>query len=291
MFKWSVIGDLFFQTRYEFLSQLLNEQGWANEIQFVKCGPVDFPEHLGKLLMTSDSIRIESPFRELVLKQFNRHPFLTQALGASDVLVKKEKQWWPESALYFAFNQLFSRFGEAMDLNSEVMVVGAGGSGRIAAASAVRAGFKRINIANKYDDQGLELISELREKFFGIHFEFFPQDTLVLLPGVHGLVINTTPVVETNDLLAELTYLNFLRPEGMIWDLILDPPITPLVREGLDVGVTCVSGWELATYADLQWLELVGGPPVSELFSKYSQKFIPDKNSDVGRVTKNVTTE
>ena len=77
----------------------------------------------------------------------------------------------------------------------------------------------------------------------------------------------------------------------MIWDLIVSPPTTPLIREGEHISIKCVRGREVAGLADAQWLEWIypGQISLEKLEEFYARAFsdesdpmlsaVPDKNT------------
>jgi shikimate 5-dehydrogenase len=263
--KWAVIGyNVVFEPRYRELSQVMTAHGISNQLEILNCSPVDFEATLSKACAEFSQIRIEAPFRQELLKNFKKHSMLVDQLGAGDCLIRKGDEWWVDAILYYVFTELFSRYGSLLDISAELLIIGAGATTRWSVAAALRAGFSYINISSKFDDEGMALVAALRKKYFGANFRYVPQDRLVLLPGTNSLMINTTPMVPSNDLLIELSYLNFLRPDGMIWDMVVSPAYTPLVKESEQVGIKCVRGCEVAALADSQWLAWVCKQLISE---------------------------
>lgn len=251
--KWAVLGRDILTARYEWLQRFLESHHLKNELKIF-----DLPKDQAETFFNEskdefDEIRIESPYREWISGQFVNQTMTSEIVGASDRLIKKQKKWWPDSALLYGFNRAFSIYGKGLDLEYAVLVVGSGSGARYAVSAAVRAGFKKINITTQFDDQGLSFIQELKKTYFGAKFEFVPKDRLVLLPGHNVLLINTTPFVASNDLLQELYYLNFLKQDGMIWDLVLQPSETPLIQEGEQLGIQCIRGRTFASLTDHYW--------------------------------------
>ncbi|MGE0762253.1 MAG: hypothetical protein AB7N80_03135 [Bdellovibrionales bacterium] len=278
--KWAVLGHNILESRYKVLSDFLRQKGVENQLNIVECANVEFQDRLNEVMKDSDQIRIESPFREQIMSLFKSQPMMVASIGAADCLVKRDGKWWPETSLFYAFNQLFSLYGAGLDLDGEVLIVGGGAGAKFAVASALRAGFSKVNVTTKFDDQGISLITDLRRRYFGAQFEFVPQDRLVLLPGTNSLLINTTPLVPSNDLLAELYYLNFLRQDGMIWDLVVSPGNTQLIREGEQINIKCVRGREVSALSDHVWLSwaLANPPDSQELLQQYVASFNDSEN-------------
>lgn len=255
--KWTVIGKNIIQKRYEVLRDFLTNQKIENEMVLQNCEDGEFEAVLQKSMQEFQQIRIDSPYRSKVLECFTTQSMMTASLGAADTLIFEQGQWWPKSVLFQSFNQLYTRYGSVMDIAGTLLVVGSGASSRLAVASAVRAGFSKIIISTAYHDLGRAFVDEMKRRYFGVDFQFVPHDMLVMLPGNSSLLINTTPLVEGNDILAELYYLNFLRPDGIIWDMIILPATTPLIREGEHINIKSIRGREVAALADIQWLDWV----------------------------------
>lgn len=280
--KWSVIGFNLLGKRFHLLNEAVQAAIPGSQLEIFDTHPVDFNERLKEVLRQFDQIRIDSPFGLQAIRQFKRTSMAMNSLQSVDCIIKREGDWWPECCLFTAFNHLLSTHGHKLDVAGEVIVVGAGSAARAAIAAILRAGFRFIRIANKYDDEGLTLIEELKRRFLSCRFEYVPQDRLVLLPGTSCLLVNTTPLVPSNDLLNELTYLNFLKRNGMIWDLVISPVGTPLIKEGEQINVQCVSGAEIAALTDHIWLGRVGIQSISveDLKNKYHAAFKEVQKSD-----------
>lgn len=276
--KWAVIGGTFSRERYQTLEKELTKVGIANQLEMFEVTANEFLTKLIDVTNRFEQVRIEMPFGVPLVEMGRGKTMMVEALQAADTLLKKDGQWWLNASLFYGFNAVFSRQGQDLDLNSEVLVVGAGAAARLAIAAAVRSGFSAIAVTARSEEKGQRLVKQLARKFFGIKFRFIPQDQLVLLPGTCGLVINTTPLSNDNDLLVELDYLNFLRPDGMIWDLVLRPATTPLIREGEQIGVRCVRGYEIAALSDLEWLKWAcpSGFPELNLIEAYRTVFSED---------------
>lgn len=273
--RWAVLGYNYFQERYAALSQFLNDQNCPNELSLMETSPSEFPEALERSTQDFDWIRIERPHGEAVVNAFPHVGMDMLALKSADGVFFKGDRWWPKNGYVSIFNDLISAYGERMDLGGEILVVGAQAEARAAIASVMRAGFKKINLTCRFDDEGINLIADLKKAYLGVEFQFIPQDHLVLLPGMNILAINTVPLsTENQEFLNELSYLNFLRPDGMIWELVVKPIQTALLKEASQINVTCVAGFEIAARVDEFWLRTLGRPIDREALSfHYLQSF------------------
>ncbi|MEQ1879281.1 MAG: hypothetical protein ABL958_21780, partial [Bdellovibrionia bacterium] len=78
-------------------------------------------------------------------------------------------------------------------------------------------------------------------------------------PGMHSLVVNTTPLVENNEIVRELQFYNFMKEGGAVIDMIMVPPVTPLLEEAEQIGAKIVRGFEIAAEVDAVWVKKAFG--------------------------------
>lgn len=259
MIKWAEIAGECSRHQFTTLSEFLTEQGLSNTVEFIDCSVVDFPETLQKALSQYKALRIGSPFRETAFQSFKHYSEALLRIRSADSIVHQTGKWWLRTATPYGIEEVLKRAGDNLDIESAALVVGAGGGARMAAAALIKSGFKKINVTNKFFEQANEMITDLRRSFFDVEFEFIAQDRLVLLPGMHSIVINATPLSPANDLLSELYYFNFLQTSGMVIDLTVFPYDTPLIMEASAIGVKVIRGYEVAAHADAYWTDLVFG--------------------------------
>lgn len=256
--KWACIGWEMEPARYRLLETFLNSKGLSNRLDLIEVSVSEFADRLPEMLAQYDQIRVESPHRQSAFHAFKHHEVIMSQLKAADCIFKDhQSHWWCRSLTYYSLCEALQKFGEKLDLESSVLIVGAGSSARSAVASGAKMGFKSFKVTNKFDDQGLEMIRDMKKNFFGLDFEFVPQDKLILLPGTNALAVNTTPFRPSNDLLEELYYFNFLKRNGIIVDLTVSPLYTPLLKQAEEIQNDIVFGHEIAAYSDALWIEWV----------------------------------
>lgn len=281
--KWCCVGYQHNPLRFELLSEFLNSKNISNKFESIEISPADFDVEFKKVLDNFDQVRIEAPFGISAYKYFKAHEAIMSQLRSVDCVFKDDlAHWWGKSLTYTSLCESLQGVGEVIDLDSSVLVVGAGASARAAVAACAKMGFKDFKITNKFDEQGLELIREMKANFFGLNFEFVSQDKLILLPGTNCIAINTTPYVESNDLLPELYYFNFLRKRGVIVELTFYPMHTPLVKESLEINNFNIFGYELAALSDMHWTKWCTKQliDVDELKAFYRTRLLETKNKE-----------
>ncbi len=262
--------------RFEALSLWLKEQGLTNSYSPLRCAPEDFTETLQEAKKHFDQIRVGPPFGVKLVQDFAYQSSQSQALGAADSLYFDGQNWWPRSATHLAWQAQLSLLRKAFDLSSSVMVVGNGAMARTSVVALIQLGFKDFKVTGRNLSHVAEMIQDLRRVHFGVRMEVLPPEKLVLLPGTSLILVNATPLSESNLLLPELHYLNFLRRDGWVFDLSLSRQDTDLVQEAQEIGVGVVTGYQLAALADMEWIYWCTG-----------KKYV--NHPDLRPVTKNVT--
>ncbi len=276
--KWAEIAQHNSELRFNILSEFLNENGFKNTVEFVAMGLDEFHSEFLKLIEKYDCVRIGSPYASMVMPMFQGQTSEMVMIGAGDCLWRIDKEWRLYAANYFGLRYIIHDKGNLIDLESPILVVGSGAGARMAIAAFIRAGVKKINVTNKFPEQTKEMIASLEKSFFGVQFEFIAEERLVLLPGSNSVLINTTPLSPSNDLLNELYYFNFLKSPGLVIDFTIIPIETPLITEAEQIGVSVVRGYELSSWGDLAWIESYLGKKLDR--EAYSQKLRDRANAE-----------
>lgn len=251
MKKWTSISPTNEELRWQSLSRVLNERGVANEYVEWK-GPTREFEDISAL-DGFDHVRLSSSIGPQVLSRLKVQSSWATLIGVIDGMVKTDHGWWPLCALYESFGQILIRIGQELDMRGSVLVAGAGGIARIAISAFFKAGFKDFLVTNFKEDEADRLIKEVRSKLFGLRIEWVPMEKIVLLPGDSSALVNCTPSIEENELLRELSYLNFLKRPGFLFDSNRYPKSSILVQEAYDSEVNVIDGIEIASRADILW--------------------------------------
>jgi hypothetical protein len=251
MKKWTALSSNNEDTRWQAMSQALTEAGVANTY-IPWTGNVSEMQDLSTLAQF-DHVRISSRIAPQVLKHVKVQSSWTTLLGVVDGMNNTNLGWWPLCALYESFGQLLIELGQDLDKRGNVLVAGAGGAARIAIAAFFKSGFQNFIVTNFVEEEALQLVREVKARFFGLTVQWVPMERIVLLPGESSVICNCTPSVEENALLTELSYLNFLKRPGFLFDLSRSFKPSILMQEAQDANVRAISGVEIAARTDVLW--------------------------------------
>lgn len=259
MFKWVEIGRQNNKPRYHLLSEFLTSNGFSNQVDFIETTEDEFVAKLPEWLKQYDGIRIGRGLGEIVIPLFENHPMIVDKIKAADAIVKIDGKWWLKSNAVDGFSRVLATVGEKFDLDSSVLVVGAGAAARVAITGLFMMGFKNFAVSTLDQEKGKILVNELSRTHLGAIFRVVPKEGLILLPGVHGVLVNTTPMGEDNPMLIELNYFNFFKVGGVAIDFSILPVETPLLSGAQDVGASCVYGYQISAHTDMIWCEQITG--------------------------------
>lgn len=259
MLKWVEIAVKNNRARYEELSRFLNENQFPNQVEFIEVSVEDFPKAFEEARSKYEAVRIGHGLGEKVFPLLPHKGATVETVRIADTAARVNDVWWLSLYVIDGFSHVLRRSGELFDLDSDVLIVGAGAAARVAIHSLFVAGFKKFAISSQNEQQVESLILNLQRNYFGAQFRSVPKDGLVLLPGVHGVMVNTTPLLENNPMLEELYYFNFFKSGGLAVDFTISPIETPLLKGAKDVGAHCIFGYQISAHTDIRWVEQMTG--------------------------------
>jgi len=182
---------------------------------------------------------------------------LAAALGAVNFLVRDDDGPWRGRNTDGA-GALDALEAAGLPGGASVLVVGAGGAARAAAAEALRRGHP-VTVAARRPEAAAEAVSRIAAAF---EIDVSPvaitaADLASVVPGDFDAVVQATPVgshAVPGDPLAGAA----LRPGAFVLDMVYAPSETPLLRRAAAAGLRVVGG------AEMLWRQLV--VPFREVF-------------------------
>ena len=126
---------------------------------------------------------------------------------------------------------------------SQVLVRGAGGAARGAAAALGSAGAVRVALANRSAAAAELLVAGLAPRLPRLALSAHPLERLgdPAFLGSFDLIVNTTSVGMAGDAFPGLA-LTGVKPELLVYDMVYAPPVTPLLARARSLGLAAANG-------------------------------------------------
>lgn len=254
MLKWCEIGPTKTH-RYDFFSQFLTTNGIENQFTFIEANKENLREKIEEAKATKQFIRFHPKLFDQVSLSIENNLRELEILKSVDTLFYDERQgYWPESLFRESFFEYLTHVIKNLDIMQKALVIGTCGIARASISALIRLGFSQINITS-YDDKSAEsLIKDLSEIYYNVHFEYTNQSDITILPGTHGLVLNTLSVLEDEEFPIAIYFFNFLKKNGLVIDLSEIPVETPFLKIALDIEARAIYGYEALGFFDLNWV-------------------------------------
>jgi hypothetical protein len=195
-----------------------------------------------------DLIRFGPEIAEVLMAEFVRFPVRVSEILTFDCLVKKQSQFWPQCFYREALHDLIIKKFPFLDISTSAYASGRGAELRMSLSVAVQLGFNKIKIVQLETDlksSSEEELAKLKRKYFSIQFEFISAMDLTLESSEAHLLLNSFNLENDQETVADLSFLNFLKPGGMVVDLAPNRDVGGLAKEALALNFSVVTGEEV----------------------------------------------
>lgn len=238
------------------LMEELRQSGFENEFVPTELKPEDnLKVVLASAQKTFDQIRLGSELAEAFIDDETQLPASLLNLLAADAFVPEFGQWWPRCFFYEGVTRTIVRDLKNIDLRGGVFVMGATWQTRVLVAAMTRVGFNKIILSDIDEERGSKMLTQLQRLNFGVTFQYVPKSLVTQLPGTNSIAANVLSLVEVPALISELSYLNFLKPEGVWIETIPYPDGSPLTSEAVGIGTQVEPALHLLSNVDAAWAE------------------------------------
>ena len=190
-----------------------------------------------------------------ILEVTNEIPRQVSQLRGADALVRENGKWVARNFFHDAIVELMAQNVKSLDFTGDVLIVGSGGEARAAAFALSQVGFKQMTIAGGDDFEVAAVINHLRRHCFGVNFSDAKTSQLTQMAATSSVAVNTLSTTGTHPLLTELSYFNFLKPDGVWVETSVESATSPLVQEARELELQTISSLEVMTHVDALWAQ------------------------------------
>jgi shikimate 5-dehydrogenase len=215
-----------------------------------------------------EGVIVPTQISEQLIAASTKIPTEVREAGLVDAVVRLQSILWIRSYLRSALHQLIISHAPKLDTHSIVYVTGSDAQARMAAVVAIRMGFQKIVLISENFEEAQKIVGELAKNFFSLDLRVLRETELTLQPNNGSLLLNTLGSDTGGIVFEDLTYLNFLRKDGLVVDLPLGPTPqaaaqNPLLEEATHVGIRRLSGAEIWGLRDFLFLQELGAIQIS----------------------------
>ena len=228
------------------------------------------PEDLVKWVWGQDradllGFGVTVPHKTEIIKQLDHVDDDAAAIGAVNTVVVTDKR---ELVGYntdtYGFLNALQQDGDFDVRGRDVLVLGAGGVSRAACGVLLREGVASLTLANRTVSRAEALLADLDHH--DVPVQTVALDKTAIADALRGcgpvdLIVNCTslgmlhgPAEGASPIAAEL-----IPPDAFVYDLVYNPPVTPLMQLAKSVGAGTLNGLPMLVYQGAKGFQLWTG--------------------------------
>ena len=263
------ISPVFQQAAFDCLSLEARYQAWEVE-------PGSLGQFIGGLRSADTlGVNVTVPHKEAVMPHLDAIDEWARLAGAVNTIVNEGGKLRGYNTDGTGFIRALEQHGHMSPEGLRVLIIGAGGSAKGVALALARRGAASVTIANRT----LERAQRLAE-LIGAHgpvaeaIPLVPGEALAHAAARSDLMVNCTtlgmkhgPGEDISPLPAE-----YIPPSALVYDLVYNPPETPLLRDAGRAGASVLGGLPMLVYQGAASFKLwIGKEPPVEVMLKAAQ--------------------
>ncbi len=215
------------------------------------------------------------PHKEAVFEAVDRLDPTAAAVGAVNTVVARDGRLSGYNTDVGGFLRALSHAARFDPAGARVLLLGAGGAARAVVVALAQTGAAHVTIANRTLARA-EIVAELANSH-GLAAQSIPLDGQALREtgSTWDFIVNTTSIGMRHSAAEnESPLAASLIPSGaLVYDLVYNPPITPLLEAALAAGARTLSGLSMLVYQGAEsftlWTEMEA--PVEEMMTAARQ--------------------
>ena len=200
-----------------------------------------------------DGINVTIPHKENIIKFLDAISPHSESIGSVNCIIKSNSKIIGYNTDWFGFSQLL-QVNEIDVTEREVIVLGAGGTGKSILFSLKQMAVKRIILINRTFQKAKELEDDTVIPYFLDQKEkVIKNDSIIINTTSMGMQTNQTPFD-----------LRLLHQNQILIDVIYSPLETAFIKLGKKIGAKTLNGLDMFIYQGLASLDLWFGKSLSK---------------------------
>ena len=251
------ISPIFQQAALDYFRLDATFEAWEVE-------PKELPEFIKGLRSPSTlGINVTVPHKEAVMGHLDHIDEWSKTAGAVNTVVNEKGKLTGYNTDGLGFLRALKDLGQLSPKGCKVLIFGAGGSAKAVGLALAREGVASITIANRTAERARHLADLLRVR--GPEVEVVPfswsGDALVRAAGECDLLVNCTTLGMKHGPAEDASPIasRYIPSGALVYDLVYNPPQTPLLLEAAMAGASSLGGLPMLVYQGVAAFKLWTG--------------------------------
>ena len=212
-------------------------------------------------LRSSDTLgaSVTVPHKQAVIPLLDTITNSARAVGAVNGIVNQKGKLTGHNVDTIGFSRSLKEYGGFDPYGKRVLLLGAGGAARAVAHTLVELGVGSITVANRGLRRAQELVGELG---IGSDLQAVTLDNVAGISNKEwDLIVNSTTLgmrYGSGETLSPLP-AEVIPRNALVYDLVYNPPETPLIREAKKVNARTIGGLSMLVYQGAEIFQLWTG--------------------------------
>ena len=258
------ISSVFQQAAFDHLSLAVEYRAWPTP-------PESLAEEVNKLRGEEYlGANVTVPHKEQVFQYLDDTDIWAKSVGAVNTIVRDGNRLRGYNTDSYGFINSLKEVGGFDPRGKSVLIVGAGGASRAAVFGLADEGIASLTIANRTLGRAQALVEEVQGSISSARAVPMCPAGLENACGTADLIVNSTSMGMLHGDAESGTPLKaeWLPPGVLVYDMVYNPPDTPLLKEARRAGARIVGGLPMLIYQGAAAFELWTGreAPIEVMF-------------------------
>lgn len=218
------------------------------------------PERMGEMI---DALKAEDclganvtiPHKQTIIAQLDELSEVARDIGAVNTVVKRQGKLIGDNTDAYGFIQALKVRG-IHPRHARAMIIGAGGAAAATAYALTQEGAREMIVVNRTIARAAELADRLHARFPHLELAVNDWDALTRM----HLIVNASAIgMSPRQNESPIPQHRTIKPGQIVFDLVYNPPETPLLREAARAGARGIGGLEMLVYQGARSFELWTG--------------------------------
>ena len=215
------------------------------------------------------------PHKQAVMASLDEVDDLSRRIGAVNTIVNDGGRLLGANTDARGFLDSLREYGGLDPSGADAVLVGAGGAARAAAHALAESGVRSLTIANRTLERAETLAAEIEAQGVGARAVSLSDAAFADACGAADLIVNSTSVGMLRGPAEGASPVpdGAMREGCVVYDMVYNPPITPLLRAASGAGAVAVGGLPMLVYQGAaSWTMWTGQPAPVDVMMDAARK-------------------